>query len=84
MLNFADLSFKSPPNEKSPKYTTANIVFDNGYGVRVIHFRPRYELAVTIAGKPVWNTPLGDRVNVRDTPEEITALMEAVQELPTI
>lgn len=78
MLTFNDLVFKAP--DKAAKYTIANLLLPNGYGVRVVHFKPRWELSVTVGGKPVWDTPIGDRVQVCESPEEVSSVMERVQQ----
>lgn len=73
-MTFNDLVFKAPA-DKAFKHTPADLLFPNGYGIRVVHFPPNYEICVTVGGRPVFNTPIGDMVHVRATPAEVEELM---------
>jgi hypothetical protein len=91
MKTFKDLVFKEPMDLWDN--SRARLYFPNGYGVSVVigpysygGNQGLYELAVVIeeTGDLTYNTPITDDVIGHLTPDEVTEIMQQVQELPTI
>lgn len=72
----------------NPDATMSTMDFENGYGVRVVlgsdfysNGVDTYELAVTKEGHLCYDTPITDDVLGYLTEEEVTKIMEQVQNL---
>jgi hypothetical protein len=86
MKTFNDLEFK---DDKQRGLSAARIIFDNGYGASVVKGEHTYggrdglyELAVLDSnGKLTYETPVTDDVEGYLTEDEVTKLMEQIQNL---
>lgn len=85
MKKFEDLEMKP---HMIGNGTMARVMFDNGYGVSVIRFQGSYgwdsglyELAVLYGDEICYSTDITDDVIGYLTPENVTEIMEKVQNL---
>jgi hypothetical protein len=85
MTTFKDLNFES----RGAMGIQARHEFANGYGASVIKGPYTYggrdglfELAVCHGGELVYDTPIGDDVVGRLTPDEVTTLLAQIEALP--
>lgn len=89
MKQFKDLKFSEHPNHIGG--VQSRIIFDNGYGASVVKTpytyggdRGLYELAVLDGnGSLTYATPITDDVIGYLRPEDVTDVMEKIQQLPT-
>lgn len=86
MKTFDDLEFKEHPNKMGG--VIARIEFDNGYGASVAQTPHTYggsdglyELAVLKNGMITYDTPVTDDVEGYLTTEDVTNLLQQIQEL---
>lgn len=87
LFTFNDLSFVSRDNRN---FSQAYVVFPNGYEVSVLigedgvysNGIDTYEFAVRLKGKLVLINEIGDEVIGYINAEEVTRLMQIVQQLP--
>ena len=87
-MTFQDLKFRPHPCGFGVQ---ARVTFPNGYGLSVatadwmFYSRPHNsEVAVTHHDKLCYTTPLTDGVLGYQTPDDVTALMERVSQLPEV
>lgn len=86
MKTFKDLIFNQHPN--SPYLgEQARIDFENGYGISVVNGRGAYcdnetwEVAVMFHGEICYNTDITDDVLTYQSEEQITKVMEQLQNI---
>ncbi len=87
MKTFNDLEFKEHPNKMGG--VVARIMFENGYGASIAQTpfsyggdEGLYELAVLDSnGRLTYDTPVTDDVEGYLTEDEVTKLMEQIQNL---
>lgn len=96
MKNFKDLEFKTHQTGEGQQ---ATMMFENGYGVSVVRFKvmgrygsytsneSEWELAVLKGDEKEWSltyeTPITDDVMGHLSEEEVSEVMQKVQELPS-
>jgi hypothetical protein len=89
-MTFQDLEFKEHPNISLGFDTQAIVLFDNGYGASVVTGEcayGTYEIAVLKGRDPqnasiCYTTPITDDVIGCDTQDEITKILQQVENLP--
>jgi hypothetical protein len=87
MKTFNDLEFKEHPNKMGG--VVARIMFENGYGASIAQTpfsyggdEGLYELAVLDSnGQLTYSTPVTDDVEGRLTEDDVTRLLEQIQNL---